>query len=243
MSWNDMFVNMGNTNFFNFSFLPKYAGAFVRGFEYTLLLAVVSVLLAVIPALLLALMRLSKNRFIKTIAGAYIALFRSTPLLVQLSIIYFGLFHYIQLPRTLLFGFIAINRFVPGVVALALNSSAYVAEIFRAGILAVDKGQTEAARSLGLSSWQSMRLVVLPQAIKNVLPALANEVVTMVKESSICSMLGMAELMFVSKTVATGTYITLAPYTIAALIYFCINYPASKAIEAIERRMRRGDKQ
>ena len=112
MSWNDMFVNMGNTNFFNFSFLPKYAGAFVRGFEYTLLLAVVSVLLAVIPALLLALMRLSKNRFIKAIAGAYIALFRSTPLLVQLSIIYFGLFHYIQLPRTLLFGFIAINRFV-----------------------------------------------------------------------------------------------------------------------------------
>ena len=243
MSWNDLFVNMDNTNFFNFSFLPKYASAFLRGFEYTLLLAVVSVLLAVIPALLLALMRLSKNKLIRCISGAYIALFRSTPLLVQLSIIYFGLFHFINLPRTLLFGFIAINRFIPGVVALALNSSAYVAEIFRAGILAVDKGQTEAARSLGLSSWQSMRLVVLPQAIKNVLPALANEVVTMVKESSICSMLGMAELMFVSKTVATGTYITLAPYTIAALIYFCINYPASKAIEAIERRMRRGDKQ
>ena len=243
MSWNDLFVNMDNTNFFNFSFLPKYASAFLRGFEYTLLLAVVSVLLAVIPALLLALMRLSKNKLIRCISGAYIALFRSTPLLVQLSIIYFGLFHFINLPRTLLFGFIAINRFIPGVVALALNSSAYVAEIFRAGILAVDKGQTEAARSLGLSSWQSMRLVVLPQAIKNVLPALANEIVTMVKESSICSMLGMAELMFVSKTVATGTYITLAPYTIAALIYFCINYPASKAIEAIERRMRRGDKQ
>ena len=128
-------------------------------------------------------------------------------------------------------------------VALALNSSAYVAEIFRAGILAVDKGQTEAARSLGLSSWQSMKLVVLPQAIKNVLPALANEIVTMVKESSICSMLGIAELMFVAKTVGNGTLITLAPYTVAALIYFCINYPASKAIEAIERRMRRGDKQ
>ena len=243
MSWNDLFVNMDNTNFFNFSFLPKYASAFLRGFEYTLLLAVVSVLLAVIPALLLAMMRLSKVKPVKWFAGAYIAGFRSTPLLVQLSIIHFGLFHFINLPRTLLFGFIAINRFIPGVVALALNSSAYVAEIFRAGILAVDKGQTEAARSLGLSSWQSMRLVVLPQAIKNVLPALANEVVTMVKESSICSMLGMAELMFVSKTVATGTYITLAPYTIAALIYFCINYPASKAIEAIERRMRRGDKQ
>ena len=243
MSWNDMFVNMGNTNFFNFSFLPKYAGAFVRGFEYTLLLAVVSVLLAVIPALLLALMRLSTNRFLKTIAGAYIALFRSTPLLVQLSIIYFGLFTAISIPRITILGFVDLSRFIPGVVALALNSSAYVAEIFRAGILAVDKGQTEAARSLGLSSWQSMRLVVLPQAIKNVLPALANEVVTMVKESSICSVLGMAEIMYTAQAVAGNSYITLSPYVLAAIIYFCINYPASKAIEAIERRMRRGDKQ
>ena len=228
MSWNDLFVNMDNTNFFNFSFLPKYGAAFVRGFEYTLLLAM---------------MRLSRIKPVKWFAGAYIAVFRSTPMLVQLSIIYFGLFHYITLPRTLLFGFIAINRFIPGVVALALNSSAYVAEIFRAGILAVDRGQTEAARSLGLSSWQSMRLVVLPQAIKNVLPALANEVVTMVKESSICSVLGMAEIMYTAQTVSGNSYITLAPYVLAALVYFCINYPASKAIEAIERRMRRGDKQ
>ena len=164
-------------------------------------------------------------------------------MLVQLSIIYFGLFYAISLPRVSLFGFVDISRFVPGVVALALNSSAYVAEIFRAGILAVDKGQTEAARSLGLSSWQAMRLVVLPQAIKNVLPALANELVTMVKESSICSMLGMAEIMFAAKTIAGSTGISLAPYTLAALVYFCINYPASKGIEAIERRMRRGDKQ
>ena len=101
MSWNDLFVNMDNTNFFNFSFLPKYGSAFVRGFEYTLLLAVVSVLLAVIPALLLAMMRLSKIKPIKWFAGAYIAVFRSTPMLVQLSIIYFGLFHYISPPRTL----------------------------------------------------------------------------------------------------------------------------------------------
>ena len=243
MWWSSLFTDMRPSDFFNFSFLPKYGVAFVRGIEYTLLLAVVSVLLAVIPALLLALMRLSKNKLIRCISGAYIALFRSTPLLVQLSIIYFGLFHFINLPRTLLFGFIAINRFIPGVVALALNSSAYVAEIFRAGILAVDKGQTEAARSLGLSSWQSMRLVVLPQAIKNVLPALANEVVTMVKESSICSVLGMAEIMYTAQAVSGNSYITLAPYVLCAIIYFCINYPASKAIEAIERRMRRGDKE
>ncbi len=240
--WSDLFVNMDSASFFNFSFLPKYIPAFVRGLEYTLLLSVVSVALAVIPALVLAIMRLSKNKVVRAISGAYIAVFRSTPLLVQLSIIYFGLFHYIQLPRYLLFGFIAINRFIPGVVALALNSSAYVAEIFRAGILAVDAGQAEAARSLGLSSWQSMRLVVLPQAIKNVLPALANELVTMVKESSICSSLGMAELMYAAQTVSGNSYITLAPFVLAALIYFVINYPASKGIEAIERRMRRGDK-
>ena len=243
MWWSNLFVDMNKANFFNFSFLPKYAASFVRGLEYTLLLAVVSVLLAIIPALLLALMRLSRNRIVRSISGAYIAVFRSTPLLVQLSIIYFGLFGAISIPRVTILGFVDLSRFIPGVVALALNSSAYVAEIFRAGILAVDKGQTEAARSLGLSGGAAMRFVVLPQAIKNVLPALANEVVTMVKESSICSMLGMEELMFGAKAVASATYVSLAPYTLAALIYFCINYPASKAIEAVERRMRRGDKQ
>lgn len=243
MWWSNLFADMSPASFFNFSFLPKYGAFFIQGIEYTLLLAVVSVALAVIPAMLLALMRLSKNRLIKWISGAYIAVFRSTPLLVQLSIIYFGLFGVISIPRATILGFVDLSRFIPGVVALALNSSAYVAEIFRAGILAVDIGQTEAARSLGLSSGAAMRLVVLPQAVKNVLPALANEVVTMVKESSICSMLGMAELMFGAKATASATYITLAPYTLAALIYFCINYPASKAIEAIERRMRRGDKQ
>ena len=243
MWWSNLFKNMSPASFFNFSFLPKYGVFFVQGVEYTLLLAIVSVSLAVIPAMLLALMRLSRNKVVKTVSGAYIAAFRSTPMLVQLSIIYFGLFGVISIPRVTILGFVDLSRFIPGVVALALNSSAYVAEIFRAGILAVDAGQMEAARSLGLSKWQGMKLVVLPQAIKNVLPALANEVVTMVKESSICSMLGMAELMFGAKAVASTTYISLAPYTLAALIYFCINYPASKAIEAVERRMRRGDRQ
>ena len=239
--WIDQtFVNPPPHGFFNFNFLPKYGSLFIQGIECTLLLAVVSVLLAILPALLLALMRLSKSRLIKGLSGAYITVFRSTPLLVQLMIINFGLFSSFNV-RYNLFGFIPLMYFVPCVVALALNSSAYVAEIFRAGILAVDAGQMEAARSLGLSKWQGMKMVVLPQAIKNVLPALANEIVTMVKESSICSMLGIADLMFVAKTTCSSTYISLAPYTLAAVIYFCINFPASKAIEAVERRMRRGD--
>ena len=243
MWWSNLFKNLSPASFFNFSFLPKYGSYFWKGIAYTLLLAVVSVLLAIIPALLLAMMRLSKNKVVKGLSGAYIAVFRSTPLLVQLSIIYFGLFGAVSIPRITVLGFVDISRFIPGVVALALNSSAYVAEIFRGGILAVEIGQTEASRSLGLNAWSTMRLVVLPQAIKNVLPALANEIITMVKESSICSMLGMVELMFAAKTVASTTYISLGPYVVAAVIYFCINYPASKGIEAIERRMRRGDKQ
>lgn len=230
------------TNMLDFSFLPRYWSYFLRGVEYTLILSAAAVLLAIIPALLLALMRLSKVRVLRWVSGAYIAVFRSTPMLVQLSIVYFGVFNAIKLPSYMLFGFINIQMFVPGVVALALNSAAYVAEIFRAGILAVDQGQTEAARSLGLTQAQTMKLVVLPQAVKNILPTLANELVTMIKESSICgTMMGIQELMWGAKTVANTTHLVMSPYLLAAAIYFCINFPATKAIEAFERRMRRGD--
>ena len=239
--WIDQtFVNPPPHGFFNFHFLPKYGSLFIQGVECTLLLAVVSVLLAILPALLLALMRLSKSRLIKGLSGAYITVFRSTPLLVQLMIINFGLFSNFN-SRYNLFGFIPLLYFVPCVVALALNSSAYVAEIFRAGILAVDGGQMEAARSLGLSKWQGMKMVVLPQAIKNVLPALANEIITMVKESSICMMLGICDLMFAAKSTVGSTWISTGPYVLVAVIYFAINFPAGKAVEAVERRMRRGD--
>ena len=236
---------VSTTSFFNFSFLPKYTVYFAQGIWYTILLSVVAVGLAVIPALCLALMRLSKNKFLTWFSGAYIAVFRSTPMLVQLALIYYGLFGIggIQLPSVYIFGYINLAQFIPGTVALAMNSAAYVAEIFRGGILAVDKGQMEAARSLGLTQWQGMKFVVLPQAIKNILPSLANEVITMVKESSICSTYGMMELMWGAKAVATTTYIPLGPYVVAAMIYFCVNFPASKAIEAVERRMRRGDTQ
>ena len=237
-----MFTDMTASSFLNFSFLPKYGQAVIQGVEYTLILSVVSVLMAVLPAFLLATMRLSKNKIVRCISGSYIAVFRSTPILVQLMIIYYGVFSWIIIPRFTIFGFIDASRFIPGVVALALNSSAYVAEIFRAGILAVDSGQMEAARSLGLSQGQSMRLVVLPQAIKNVLPALANEVITMVKESSVCMVLGMAEIMFTAQTIGGSTMITIGPYMVAAFTYFLITYPTSKVIERIERSMRRGDK-
>ena len=242
MWWSNLFVDMNKANFFNLSFLPKYATSFVRGLEYTLLLALVSVLLAIIPALLLALMRLSKNRIVRSISGAYIALFRSTPLLVQLSLIYFGLFGAISIPRVTILGFVDISRFIPGVVALALNSSAYVAEIFRAGILAVDKGQTEAARSLGLTQGQNMRFIVLPQAVKNILPAIGNEFVTIIKESAITYTIGVQDLMAAVKAAQAGTFLVLEPLLVVAVLYFCLTFPTSKVIAHFERKMSRGDK-
>lgn len=240
MWWSNLFAGMSPANFFNFSFLPKYLSFFVQGLEYTLLLSIISVGLAVIPALALALMRLSHNKIVRNLSGAYIAVFRSTPMMVQLYIIFYGLFSVIKIPSVVILGFIDLSRFIPGVVALALNSSAYVAEIIRAGILAVDGGQNEAARSLGLSSWQSMKLVVLPQAIKNILPALGNEFVTVIKESSIVSVIGLADLMFRTNDVIALTFKSLACLAIAALCYFAMTFTGGRLIDLAERKMNHG---
>ena len=240
MWWSNLFAGMSPANFFNFSFLPKYLSFFVQGLEYTLLLSIISVGLAVIPALALALMRLSRNKIVRNLSGAYIAVFRSTPMMVQLYIIFYGLFSVIKIPSVVVLGFIDLSRFIPGVVALALNSSAYVAEIIRAGILAVDGGQNEAARSLGLSSWQSMKLVVLPQAIKNILPALGNEFVTVIKESSIVSVIGLADLMFRTNDVIALTFKSLACLAIAALCYFAMTFTGGRLIALAERKMNHG---
>lgn len=130
MWWSNLFKDMSPASFFNFSFLPKYGVFFVQGVEYTLLLAIVSVSLAVIPAMLLALMRLSRNKVVKTISGAYIAVFRSTRCSCS-CLSYTSVCSASYRSRVTILGFVDLSRFIPGVVALALNSSAYVAEIFR----------------------------------------------------------------------------------------------------------------
>ena len=242
MWWSNLFAGMSPANFFNFSFLPKYLSFFVQGLEYTLLLSIISVGLAVIPALALALMRLSRNKIVRNLSGAYIAVFRSTPMMVQLYIIFYGLFSVIKIPSVVILGFIDLSRFIPGVVALALNSSAYVAEIIRAGILAVDGGQNEAARSLGLSSWQSMKLVVLPQAIKNILPALGNELITLLKETSICTVIGLMDLTKGAMIVQSRTYAPWVPYLSIAIIYLVIVLILTKLLGIFERRLRESDR-
>ena len=242
MWWSNLFAGMSPANFFNFSFLPKYLSFFVQGLEYTLLLSIISVGLAVMPALALALMRLSRNKIVRNLSGAYIAVFRSTPMMVQLYIIFYGLFSVIKIPSVVILGFIDLSRFIPGVVALALNSSAYVAEIIRAGILAVDGGQNEAARSLGLSSWQSMKLVVLPQAIKNILPALGNEMITLLKDTSLVSVIALRDVTKQAQNIVSTTYQPYVPYISLAVIYLLGVIIMTKLLGIFERRLRESDR-
>ena len=132
-------------------------------------------------------------------------------------------------------------RFMAGAIALSLNSAAYVAEIIRAGIQAVDKGQMEAARSLGMPHSMAMRYIILPQAVRNILPALGNEFVVVIKESSIVSVIGVAELMYNAETVRGNTFRPFEPLIIAALIYFAMTFTLSKLVGKAERRMRTSD--
>lgn len=220
----------------------QYMTLFWQGVVCTVSLSALTVVFGFILALLLALCRLGKSKVLNVLASIYVEIFRATPMLVQLFIIYYVVFNGVKvLPGFKLFGFIRFDRFFPGVVALALNSGAYLSEIIRAGIQSIDAGQTEAARSLGMTGWQTMRLIVLPQAIKNILPAIANEFVTIIKESSICYTIGVQDIMSAVNSVKGATFTIAEPLVVATALYFCLTFPTSKIIEHFERRMRRGD--
>ena len=220
----------------------KYIDMFLEGMVCTVSLSAATVFFGFFLALVLALMRLGKCKPLNWIASVYVEIFRATPLLVQLFIVYYILLADLNLPTFKMFGFIRFERMIPGVIALCLNSGAYLSEIIRSGIQAIDGGQTEAARSLGMTQGQNMRYIVLPQAIKNILPAIANEFVTIIKESSICWTIGVQEIMFAVNSVKAATYFIGEPLIIAACVYFCLTFPTSKIIAYFERRMSRGDK-
>ena len=177
------------------------------------------------------------------LATAYVEILRSTPVLVQIMIIYFGVFSIlVDLPTFKIFGFIRFNRFFPGVVALGMNSGAYLCEIIRSGVQSIDGGQTEAARSLGLKQSQNFRYIILPQALKNILPAIANEFVVIIKESAITYTIGVQDIMAAVQAVKGATSIIMEPLLVATFLYFCLCFPTSKVIAYFERRMSRGDK-
>ena len=237
-----LFTDPGPASFINFNFLPKYAPYFVDGVANTLLLSFVAVLLAVLPALMLALMRLSKSRVLRTLSGAYIALFRSTPLLVQMSIIYFGVFNLIKIPNITILGFIRLNSFIPFAFTLALNSAAYVAEIFRGGIMAVDQGQMEAGRSLGFGYVATMRHIILPQAFKAVLPTLANEFIVLLKETAVAGYVSVADLTYAGNVIGGNSYDYLFPLLMTAVIYLAMVMFFTFLVGKLERRLRNSER-
>ena len=208
----------------------------------TVTLSALTVLFGFILALALAISRMSKVAPLRWLSTVYVEVFRATPMLVQVFIVYYVLLADIPLPAFKLFGFIRTERMIPGVIALSMNSAAYLSEIIRSGIQSIDHGQTEAARSLGMNQAQTMRHIILPQAIKNILPAIANEFVTIIKESSICYTIGVQDIMSAVKSAQMAAFTIAEPLLIAAAIYFCLTFPTSKIIAYFERRMSRGDK-
>ena len=252
----------------NFSKITPYLKLFLQGTAVTVMLSIFTVVIGFILALILAVMRLSKvcpfaflgtdkngrlrdggfllalSRFnpLSFLATAYVEILRSTPVLVQVFIIYYGVFGaLITLPKFTIFGFIKFDRFFPGVVALGMNSGAYLCEIIRSGIQSIDGGQTEAARSLGMTQTQNMRFIILPQAIKNILPAIANEFVVIIKESAITYTIGVQDIMSAVNAVRGATFIIVEPLLVATAIYFCLCFPTSKIIGHFEKRMGAGN--
>ena len=251
----------------NFEKLFQYGTMFQQGMIVTILLAACTVFFGFILAFLLALMLLSdvrpfrhlekiktddihkKKRYdriaafnpVRLLANAYVQFVRCTPMLVQIFLVYYIIFGFITLPKFTFFGFIQFERFFPAAVAMALNSGGYMSAVIRGGIEGVDAGQTEAARSLGMTKAQTMFHIILPQAVKNILPAVANEFVTIIKESSVCYTIGVQDIMFNVKSVQSATFIIAEPLIMATLLYFCLCFPTSKIIEYIERRMRQSD--
>ncbi len=217
----------------------KYHSYFISGILYTLGLSLASVLIGTVLGSLIALAKISDDLILKTVATAYIELIRGTPLITQLFIVFFGssvLFNVreLQLP-------IAAIAFLSGIVAVSLNSAAYVAEIVRAGIESVDKGQLEAGRSLGMSHKMTMKEIILPQAIKNILPSLGNEFIAVIKETAIISVIGVGDIMYNVNIVRSTSYRSVEPLFIAAIIYFVLTFSLSKLVNMIERKLKESD--
>ena len=217
-----------------------YYQYFLRGTQTTILVALITVILGSVLGCIIAFARLSKVRPLRWFGQLYITVIRGTPMLVQLFIVYFQL-SFIKYPSGVIFG-VDIERAIPCIIALSINSAAYVADIIRAGIQAVDKGQMEGARSCGMTNAQAMRYIVMPQAVKNILPAIGNEFVTMVKETSIIQYLGVSDLMYNTGIVITDTYNPLPCYYISAIIYLALNICLGKGLNIFEGRMKRSER-
>ena len=203
----------------------------VKGLGNTLLIALCAILLGTLLGGILALMKVSGNKVLSGIAGVYITIVRGIPLATQLMIFSFVIFGPIGLPKLLI-----------AILGFGINSGAYVAEIIRSGIQGVDIGQLEAGRSLGLTKSQTMRKIILPQAIKAVLPTYTNEFVVLIKETSIVGFIAMDDLTRASDMIRNATYNAWIPLITVAIIYLCLTLGLSSLFQLLERRLRRSDR-
>lgn len=208
-----------------FGVVWSYKEIFIRGAVMTLYLTLLSMLLGLALGLIFGVGRNSKKRFIHLPSAMYIEAFRGTPLLVQLVWIYYAL--------PVLIGF-NLTNFAAALVGLTLNNSSYLAEIFRGGIISIDKGQVEAARSLGMSHFQTLRRIVLPQAVRIMIPPIVNQFAAVLKLSSLASVIAVYELLHEGTNLITTTFRPLEVYTAVAVVYFILTYPMTVASRRLE---------
>ena len=215
-------------------FLKYWDKFLIDGVEYTLALAAITVAFGAVFASVLALMKMSKIPPLRWLSTIYIEIIRGTPMLLQLYFFYFGL--------PMLIPALNKQKFLCIAIALICNSAAYVSEVIRSGIKSVDAGQSEAARSLGLSKAQCLWHVVMPQALKTILPALGNEFIMIIKDTSLASTFFIGDLMTQYLLVKGATYLPIEPLVIVGVIYFLLTFILSKLFGHFERKMSRGDK-
>jgi polar amino acid transport system permease protein len=206
----------------------SYLPTFLIGMENTLAISAQALILAFFIGIITGIMRVSRSRWINGIAQIYVEIIRNTPLLVQLIIFYFGLGPLFNNSQT-----------IPLVLGLGIFTGAYVAEIVRAGIQSVARGQMEASLSVGMTYVQAMRLIILPQAVRRILPALAGQFISLIKDSSLVSVFGFAELTHAANRVTAATFRALVPNIFVAFLYFIIAYSLSQLLSMVERRTAR----
>lgn len=212
----------------NFSFLSKYWFYYADGLMVTLELAFWTLILATAVGVAMGMIRVQNYKIISPIIDGWINFIRGVPVMVQIFIVYYGIAT-------------SLPQFWAAVVSLTVNSSVYIAEHTRAGMQAVNKGQMKAARCIGMSKLQANWFIIIPQAIKNILPSLCNEFILLIKETSIVSVIALHELTYTSNSVRANTFLAFEPLIVTAVIYFVITYMLKKLIGILERRLHAHD--
>lgn len=230
-----MFQSFADEFYRNFIFEQRWR-YLSNGLLLTLEITFFAVLLGVLLGFSVALVReahrsTGKFRLLSAIGGIYLTVIRGTPVVVQLMLIYFGIFASVRIPPILV-----------AIIAFGINSGAYQAEIFRSGIEAVPRGQFEAGRSLGFSYWQTMRRIIMPQAMKNVIPTLANEFIVLLKETSVAGYVALADLTKGGDIIRSRTFSPFLPMLAVALIYLCLVMIFSAGVKYLERRLKTGER-